>query len=114
MSSRPNRGAIICVDGERRRAPGAEAARARDELADRPLEARAGRLLVLAGVGIALDERLAHEARRPSSLESVREALKVAAPSTAKSSAVSAAGRGRERGDARPGEPAAKVPAIVA
>ncbi len=58
---------------ERRRAPGAEAPRARDELPDGALETRAGRLLVLAGVRIALDERLAHEAADPLSRERPRD-----------------------------------------
>ena len=59
VSTRPKRGATICVAVRPASDPGADAARAGDELADRLADvARLDGLL-----GLALDERLADEAR---------------------------------------------------
>ena len=64
VSRRPVRGASDLGRREAGADPRADAAGARDELADRLLHAAVlDRLLVLAVVGLALDERLADEAR---------------------------------------------------
>ena len=75
---------------------------ARDELADRLRCPRSDGLLVLAVVGVALDERLAHEARHLVVGERPR-GLEVAAARTTKSSAVWHCG---SRSSTRPSTPA--------
>ena len=95
---------------ERGRAPRAHAARAGDELSDRALEAVADWALVLAGLRLALDERLADEVATRSR-DSVRDASNVAAESAKRSSAVPAGAR-RARCHGR--DPARKTPAIAA